>query len=225
MHNGWGTGLSICQAVRGSMAEPAIILIGGGGHCRACIDVIEASGKFRIAGIVEKKGKDKDPPVLGYPVIGYDSELLLFRKEFDHALITVGQTGTPAARRKIFNDLKVLNFILPVIISPLAYVSKYAAINEGTIVMHHVIVNAGAKIGTNCILNTKSLVEHDVTVGDHTHISTAAVVNGDAMVGSGCFIGSNTTVVHGARLPDDYFFKAGTLVINEKNGRPMLENT
>ncbi len=30
-----------------------IILIGGGGHCRACIDVIETNGKYRIAGIVD----------------------------------------------------------------------------------------------------------------------------------------------------------------------------
>ena len=30
-----------------------IILIGGGGHCRACIDVIEQEGRFTIAGIVD----------------------------------------------------------------------------------------------------------------------------------------------------------------------------
>jgi len=29
-----------------------IILIGGGGHCKSCIDVIEQEGRFIIAGIV-----------------------------------------------------------------------------------------------------------------------------------------------------------------------------
>ena len=31
-----------------------IILIGGGGHCKSVIDVIEQEGKFKIVGIVDK---------------------------------------------------------------------------------------------------------------------------------------------------------------------------
>ena len=29
-----------------------IILIGGGGHCRSCIDVIESTKMFKIIGII-----------------------------------------------------------------------------------------------------------------------------------------------------------------------------
>ncbi|MBT5400056.1 acetyltransferase, partial [bacterium] len=31
-----------------------ILLIGGGGHCKSVIDVIEQEGRFNIAGIVER---------------------------------------------------------------------------------------------------------------------------------------------------------------------------
>ena len=51
-----------------------IILIGGGGHCKSVIDVIEQESQFVIVGIVDKLeliGTD----VLGYPVIGSDSDL------------------------------------------------------------------------------------------------------------------------------------------------------
>ena len=34
-----------------------IILIGGGGHCKSCIDVIEQEGRFTIAGIVDMPEK------------------------------------------------------------------------------------------------------------------------------------------------------------------------
>ena len=34
-----------------------IILIGGGGHCKSCIDVIESEKKYTIKGILEKKSK------------------------------------------------------------------------------------------------------------------------------------------------------------------------
>ena len=36
------------------MKDP-IILIGGGGHCKSCIDVIESEGRFQIVGIVDLK--------------------------------------------------------------------------------------------------------------------------------------------------------------------------
>jgi len=43
-----------------------IILIGGGGHCRSVIDVIEQEGLFSIVGIVDRPEKLGDK-VLGYP--------------------------------------------------------------------------------------------------------------------------------------------------------------
>jgi len=31
-----------------------LILIGAGGHCRSCIDVIEAEKKYKIIGLIDK---------------------------------------------------------------------------------------------------------------------------------------------------------------------------
>ena len=206
------------------MPEKKIILIGGGGHCRSCIDVIETTKIFKIAGIVEQPGKNANTPLLCYPILGSDDDLETLRKTVDYALITVGQMKSSQVRQKIFNGLKKLGFILPMVISPLAHVSNHASIGEGTIVMHQAIVNAGAHIGKNCILNTRCLVEHDARIGDHTHISTAAVLNGEADIGSGSFVGSNAIIVQGAKLPDNFFFKAGSLIAGEKDGKAMKDN-
>ena len=45
-----------------------IVLIGGGGHCKSVIDVIEQEGSFEIAGIVDKP-ELFGSSILGYPVI------------------------------------------------------------------------------------------------------------------------------------------------------------
>jgi len=206
------------------MSKKKIILLGGGGHCRSCIDVIESGNAFKIAGIVEQSRRNKTKSILGYPVIGYDNDLEILKKKYDYALITVGQIGASNIRQRLFNHLKKSEFSLPVIISPYAHVSKHATIDDGTIVMHQAIVNAGAHIGCNCILNTRCLIEHDAKIGDHTHISTAAILNGEAVIGSGSFVGSNAIIVHGVKLPDNYFFKAGSLIISEKNGKPIKDN-
>ena len=37
-----------------------IILIGAGGHCNSCIDVIELEKKYKIIGLVDNKKKIKN---------------------------------------------------------------------------------------------------------------------------------------------------------------------
>ena len=133
-----------------------IILIGGGGHCRACIDVIEQEGRFTIAGIVDVPEKIQHK-VLGYPVIGSDSDLAELIKTCPNVLLTLGQIKSPTRRMELFNDLMTMGARFPVIKSPLAYVSPHAHVAEGTIVMHHALINAGARVGRNCIINTKAL--------------------------------------------------------------------
>ena len=48
-----------------------LLLIGGGGHCKSIIDVIEEEGNFSIAGIIDKSDL-LEKTVLGYPIIGND---------------------------------------------------------------------------------------------------------------------------------------------------------
>ena len=57
-----------------------LILIGGGGHCHVCIDVLEQKSRFHIAGVVEHKGDLKEV-VMGYPVLGTDEDLTQLRKK------------------------------------------------------------------------------------------------------------------------------------------------
>lgn len=187
-----------------------ILLIGGGGHCHSCIDVIEQEGKYQIAGIIDKK-ELVGQKVLDYKIIGSDDDLQELFKTYQYAIITLGQIHTSQIRKKIYNTLKDIGYTLPVIISPKAYVSKHAQIQEGTIIMHDVIVNAASNIAKNCIINSKALIEHDAVIGQHCHISTAAIVNGHVKIGSDCFIGSNATVCHSAIIEDGSFIKAGSL--------------
>ncbi|WP_457749361.1 NeuD/PglB/VioB family sugar acetyltransferase [Sulfurimonas sp.] len=186
-----------------------IILLGGGGHCKSVIDVIELEGRFEIAGIVEKfEGESSE--VLGYPLIGTDDELEVLREAYEYAFVSVGHIKSNSVRVKLFKKLKKLDFIIPVIISPLAYVSKYAKISEGSIVMHHACINAGAKVGKNCIINSKALIEHDSVVEESVHVSTAAIINGGVLVKANSFIGSNAVTKESITI--EGFVKAGSVV-------------
>jgi len=187
-----------------------IILIGGGGHCKSVIDVIEQEKKYKIYGIVDKP-KFLGSKILGYRVIGSDLDLEYLAKKYNNAIITVGQIKSPLVRIKLYDLASKAGFKFPSIISPRAYVSKHSNIGIGTVVMHNAVVNANVSIGKNCIINTKSLIEHDCEISDHCHISTNAIINGSVKIKSKCFIGSNATVRDGTTIKENNFIRANSL--------------
>jgi sugar O-acyltransferase (sialic acid O-acetyltransferase NeuD family) len=188
-----------------------LLLIGGGGHCKSCIDVIEQQGIYAIAGIIDRPS-ELGKKIMGYKLIGTDDDLSRLRNEFDYAFVTVGQIRNADVKIKLYNLLKKLDFHIPFIVSPLAYVSKHAKISQGTIVMHHALVNAGAIVGENCIINTKALIEHDAIIGNHVHVSTGAIINGGVVVSDECFVGSLATTKNSVQIPEKSFIKAGSVV-------------
>ena len=181
------------------MMKPDLILIGAGGHAHACIDVIEQHGQYRIAGLVGMP-EEMHTPHLDYLVIATDSDLPQIFKEYQSAIITVGQIQTPDSRIRLYQQAIKIGFEMPAIVAPTAHVSRYATIGAGTFVMHGAIVNAGAKVGNNCIINSCALLEHGVTVEDHCHVSTGAILNGDVHIGTGSFVGSGSIIKEGATL-------------------------
>ena len=188
-----------------------IIVIGSGGHARACIDVIEKEKKIKIFGIVQNS-RPKNRKFMGYPILGSDKNLKEIKKKCSNAIIGIGQIKEPLIRNKIYIKLKNLGFNLPIIISPNAYVSKNSKIGFGSIIMHMVVVNAGSKIGTNCIINTKALLEHDVEIGNDSHISTGVIINGNTKIGSKTFIGSGSIIKQKINIGKNCIIGMGKIV-------------
>lgn len=192
----------------------ALLLIGGGGHCRSCIDVIESSQHYTIAGIVEREA-EAGASVLAYPILGGDDDLPQLLEKYSAALITIGQIKSAESRIRLFERLKALGAELPSVVSSQAYVSRHASLAAGTVVMHGAIVNASAAVGENCIINSQALIEHDALVEAHCHISTGVKLNGNVHVESGCFIGSGTIVREGVRIGANSLVKAGSVVLSD----------
>ena len=188
-----------------------IVLIGGGGHCKSVIDVIETEEKYRIAGIVDKPDL-LNSNLLGYKIIGNDTDLDKIAKDYEYALITIGQIENPLIRVKLYNIAIKSGFKLPSIISPNAYFSKHSKIGKGTVIMHNSVVNANSVIGDNCIINSKVLIEHDCKINNNCHISTNATINGGVIVGSESFIGSGAILKQSIKIQNGSFIKAGQLV-------------
>lgn len=190
-----------------------IILIGGGGHCRSCIDVIECCDDLEVKGVLDQSHEVRIPDP--YPLLGQDSDMGNVIGEKDFALITVGQIQSSTVRQRLYSQLKRLNKNIIKIKSPTAYCSQRTEVGDGTIIMHGAIVNSCARIGNNCIINTMALIEHDVEIGDHCHISTGVRLNGTVVVGTGTFVGSGSTIREGVRISAYSVIPAGSVVMRD----------
>jgi len=191
------------------MKKIPLIILGAGGHAKTCIDLVESEGRFYVYGIIDKKGKGK---LLGYPIIGKDKDLKKYNKKVKYLLIGVGQIRDNKIRPKLYSLGKKLGYKFPKIFSKKSHVSKNSKVEEGTIILHDVVVNAGAKIGKNCIINNKSLIEHDVIIGNHCHISTGAIINGYSKIGNCSFVGSRSVISNSKFLPSRSFIKIGSVI-------------
>ncbi len=191
------------------MENKNLILVGGGGHCKSVIDVAESAG-YTIKGILDLPEKVGEK-ILGYPIIGTDKDISDFVHEVLF-LVTVGQIKNASLRINLHQKIVNAGGKLATVVAATAHVSKYAKIGEGTVVMHHAVVNADTSIGRGCIINTFANIEHDAKIGDYCHISTGAIVNGNCIVGSETFLGSQSVMINGIKITDGCVVGAGSLV-------------
>ena len=68
----------------------SIILLGNGGHCKSCIDVIENTDEFSIKGIISKNSHIQGN-FMDYEILGNDDNIPNFFNNEDYGLVAVGQ--------------------------------------------------------------------------------------------------------------------------------------
>ena len=64
------------------MIKQEILLLGAGGHARACIDVIENTKQYSVVGLVTNE-ENRNQQNLDYPVIGSDADLKRAKEHVD----------------------------------------------------------------------------------------------------------------------------------------------
>lgn len=197
-----------------------IVLIGGGGHCRSVIDVIEEQKIYEIVGIVDTPDK-VGSQVLGYPIFATDDDLPKLAQEHINFCITIGHIKTNKLRKELYLRLKMIGANFPIIKSPYAHISKSASIKEGSVIMHRCVINSNSSLGVCCIANTACVIEHDVIIKDHCHVGPCGTVNGGCIIEDDCFIGSNSVLVPGISINKNSLIAAGSVIISDVGENSM----
>lgn len=189
-----------------------VLLIGGGGHAKVIIELIEAmmadGAEVEIAGYFDDVAVED---LLGYPRLGCVGDISLY---IDDIHVFVASIGSNTIRKRIVQELTLLNSDIQWLtcIHPSAVISKRAILAEGTVVMPGAVVNASAKVGKHSIINTGAVIEHDCILADFVHVSPNATLCGAVLVGEGTQIGAGATVIQCKKIGADSVIGAGALV-------------
>ena len=192
------------------MKKKDLILVGGGGHCNACLDILRLLNVYNVTGIIERNNFKLEK--LHDVSVFKDQETEKLSKIYKNFLLTIGKIGKSKIREKKYQELSSLDIELVSLISPTAYVSTSAEIAKGVNIMHHALININVRIGENTIINSQSLVEHDSSIGSHCHISTGVKINGGVTIGNNTFIGSGTVIHEGITIGNDVIVGAGSII-------------
>ena len=111
-----------------------ILVTGIGGHSRSCLDIIENTKQYEIAGYVEKN-KNSIKYLTDLKFLGVDDDLPEIFKKIKYAHIAIGHIKNLRLRKNLYEKLNKIGFKFPKIISKKSIISeKKVTIGKGTII-------------------------------------------------------------------------------------------
>ena len=177
------------------MSKKELLLVGAGGFGRMAAE--QAMLQYNCAFVDD--GQPVGDEICGIPVIGGVDDLPELRKEY--SLLVVG-IGNNRFRAQVYEKAKSLGFAFPNIVAPSAYISPFAEVGCGCVLMQNACVQNGASVGNGVLLNAGTEVHCGGTVGDYVLLYTNSTIRTGAKVGRYARIGGNVTVCNNATVPE-----------------------
>lgn len=182
--------------------ETNINLYGASGHCKVIIDILLDSNNV-IDAIYDD---DLKKTALLHFSIKHTSQIDLSKN--NNFILSVGNNQI---RNNLAKKLKV-NFVNAT--HSKASISRFSTVDVGTVIMANAVVNADAKIGKHCIINTGAIIEHDCLLDDFVHVCPNASLAGGVVVGVGSQIGIGAIIKQEIKIGKWVTIGAGCVVLN-----------
>lgn len=193
-----------------------MILWGGTGQAKVLNPIIEHYGSRVTA--VFNDFSDAKPPLSGVPLhIGPEAfKRWIMGKEPSQIGFAIA-IGNPHGRVRLrLHDFLVGFGLIPVtIVHPTAWVADNAILGEGVQVMAGAIVQAEARVGRQCIINTRASVDHEDDLGDGSEVAPGAVLCGSVRLGVNAWVCAGAVVKPFINIGDDAVVGAGAAVIRD----------
>jgi UDP-perosamine 4-acetyltransferase len=191
-----------------------LILIGAGGHARVLLDALELAGA-KVIGLLDADASLAGHKVMGYAVLGGDEVLQRHAPGSVELVNAIGSVDSMRLRKSVYDKLRAAGHVFVGVFHPRATLSRHAVAAGGVQLMAGAVIQAGARLGEDTIVNTGATVDHDCVVGAHVHIAPGATLSGNVQVGDETHVGAGATVIQGVRIGAGCTVAAGAVVVRD----------
>lgn len=191
-----------------------VIIVGAGGHAKVLLDALLCSER-KVIGLTDFDKQKWESLVNGVPVLGGDEVVFSYSIDEIELVNGMGSVGSMDKRKNIYEYFKSKAYLFSNVIHPSAIVSSNAVLANGVQLLPGCIVNTGAFIGDNSIVNTRASIDHDVSIGSHVHIAPGVTISGGVTIGDCTHIGTGATVIQGVHIGSNVLIGAGAVVVKD----------
>lgn len=188
-----------------------VLLIGGGGHASVLLEIL-IEQKINIIGYVSPTPAANEKLFSNLHWFKYDEDILQFDNSMIKLVNGIGSLPGNTVRAELYRKYKAFGYSFATLVSKKADVSSYAYLEEGVQVIRGAIIQTGASIGYNSIVNTGSIVDHDCSIGINNHIAPGATISGNVVSESNVHIGTGSSVIQSIFLGENVVIGAGASI-------------
>jgi sugar O-acyltransferase (sialic acid O-acetyltransferase NeuD family) len=198
------------------MSKTLLIFPFGGNARESLISVLainRMNPEWEVLGFIDDDHAQHGKDYCGVKVLGGREQI----KKYEDAFV-LAVPGSPKGylkRKAAINSLALERSRFATIIHPSVVRAPDSVIGYNTLLMAHVVVSCGVRIGNHCIVLPNTVLAHDSSVGDYGCIGSNVSISGSVGIGSECYIGSGVKIRENIRVGDRTLIGLGSNVISD----------
>jgi sugar O-acyltransferase (sialic acid O-acetyltransferase NeuD family) len=190
------------------------LIVGAGGHGKVVLDAVLSADQLEVIGFLDDDPEKWGNDVLGFPVLGSSENLEAIAREKDAhgCLIAIGDNYIRESLFRTFSGKGIEVFGLT---HPASWVSRFAEVGTGVVILAGVVVNAGTRIEDNVCINTRASIDHDNHLSYSCHVFPNATLAGNVSVGEFSYVGSGAVIIPGKKVGRFAYCGAGAVIVED----------
>jgi sugar O-acyltransferase (sialic acid O-acetyltransferase NeuD family) len=196
-----------------NIARERLIIWGASDQCRVNYPILKQL-RCQVVALIDDT-PNKSSPIENIPIYLGEQGLekyLNTTKVSDLGFVVAVGNPFGHIRMELQNHMKSRGLLPVSFADPTSLICKSVIYGDGLQVMPLAIVHNNVKIGEQCIINTRSLVEHDCILHDGVEIGPGAVLCGRVTIGQNTWVCANATIRPRVNVGRNSIIGAGAVV-------------
>jgi sugar O-acyltransferase (sialic acid O-acetyltransferase NeuD family) len=148
----------------------------------------------------------------GLPIAPFSGIEKTYPPDQHRMIMAVGFLDMNTLRERKYKEAQSLGYSFTSYVHHSVVRHDGVTFEENCIVLDHVSIHPGCRIGRGTFISSNVNIGHDCDVGDFNWINSGVAVAGGGIVGARCFFGVNSSTAQELRIGKETFIGANTFV-------------